>query len=52
MVGKAHLGIRPLSRENMKHPLELVYMDIMASSIPSIEGNVYAVFIVDDASMY
>ena len=52
MIGKAHLEIRPRSREHAKHPLEQVYMDIMSSSIPSIERYNYAPVIVDNASMY
>ena len=50
--GKAHLEIRLRSREHAKHPLERVYMDIIPSSIPSIEGYNKALIIVDDASMY
>ena len=51
MIGKAHLEVRPRSREHAKLPLERVYMDIMSSSIPSMEGYNYALVIVDDASM-
>ena len=46
MTGKIHLEIRQRSREHEKHPPELVYMDIMSSSIPLIEGYNYALVIV------
>ena len=52
MIGKVHLEIRPLSREHAKNPLEPVYMDMMSSPIPSLEGFNYALVIVDDASIY
>ena len=51
MVAKAHLVIRPRSREHAQRPLELVFMDIMSSSVPSIEGYNFALIIADDASM-
>ena len=52
IVGKAHLEIKQRSRKHSKRPLKRVYMDIMSSSIQSIEGYNYALAIVDDASMY
>ena len=52
MIGKAHLEISQRSREYAKNPLERVYMDMMSSATPSIEGNNYALVITDDASMY
>jgi hypothetical protein len=52
MVGKAQLQPYPGSKEHAKRPLEGVYMDIMTSSITSIEGYDYALIITDDASMY
>ena len=52
MVGKAQLQPYPGSKEHAKRPLERVYMDIMTSSITSIEGYDYALIITDDASMY
>jgi hypothetical protein len=41
----------PGSKEHAKRPLERVYMDIMTSSVTSIEGYDYALIITDDASM-
>jgi hypothetical protein len=52
MVGKAHLEIRPRSRVHATRPLERVYMDIMSSSVTSMEGYKHALVIADDASMY
>ena len=52
MLGKSHLEIRPRSREHAIRPLERVYMDIITSSVVSMEGFKYALVIVDDASMY
>ena len=52
MIGKAHLQPYPKTKEHAKKPLERVYMDIMTSSVTSIEGYDYALVITDDASMY
>ena len=52
MIGKAHLQPYPKNKEHAKKPLERVYMDIMTSSVTSIEGYDYALVITDDASMY
>ena len=49
---EAHLEIRPQSREHAKNPLERVYMDMMSSVTPLIEGYINALVIVDDALMY
>lgn len=52
MIGKAQLQPYPKSKEHAKRPLERVYMDIMTSSVTSLEGYDYALVITDDASMY
>jgi hypothetical protein len=52
MIGKAKLQPYPKSKEHARRPLERVYMDIMSSSVTSIEGYDYALVITDDASMY
>jgi hypothetical protein len=41
-----------ISKEHAKLPLELVYTDIMALLVTSIEGYSYALIITDDASMH
>ena len=54
MVGNlnAYQEIRPRPPERAQLPLERVYMDIVSSSIISIEAYNYALIIADDASMY
>jgi len=52
MVGKAKAQPCPKSKVHAKRPLERVYMDIMSSSITSVEGYNFALIITDDASMY
>ena len=52
MLGKARLQPYPKTKEHAKLLLERVYMDIMSSSVTSIEGYDYALVITDDASMY
>ena len=52
MLGKARLQPYPKTKEHAKRPLERVYMDIMSSSVTSIEGYNYALVITDDAYMY
>ena len=52
LIGKAKLQPYPKSKEHAKRPLERVYMDIMSSSVTSIEGYDHALVITDDASMY
>ena len=42
----------PRSREHAQRPLQQIYMDIMSSSVQSIEGYNYALMIAADASMY
>ena len=52
MVGKAKAQPLPKSKEHARRPLERVYMDIMSSSITSVEGYNVALIITDDASMF
>ena len=52
MLGKAHLEIRPRSRDHATRPLEGVFMDIIVSSVRSIEGYLYTLVIVDEFTMY
>ena len=52
MIGKVYQEIRPRSPEHAQWPIERVYMDIMSSSVKSIEGHNYALIITDDVSMF
>ena len=52
MVGKAHLAAYPDRKERATQPLQRVHMDLITSSVKSIEGYLYALVVVDDATDY
>ncbi len=47
MIGKSTLQDLPKLKDRAKEPLHQVNMDIFSSSVQSIEGNNYAVVLVD-----
>ena len=52
MIGKAKLSNLPELKERAAIALERVYMDAYSSSIPPVEGYIYAIVFIDDASGY
>jgi hypothetical protein len=52
MIGKATLEDFPKTRQVKVKPLHQINVDSLSSSIPAIEGYIYAVIFVDKCTGY